>query len=91
MKHHINTQEVTGSSPVPPIPASVHITEELPLRELLEILLGADGRRKLRLRTKSNNELLTLYDSDLVLRVHNARTLESNRNLYRRSLTSIHR
>ena len=76
----LHTQEVTGSSPVPPILASV-LSEELGLRELLEALLGPEGRRKLSLMTKTNQELFTLYDSELVLKVHNARTLASDRSL----------
>jgi len=76
----LHTQEVTGSSPVPPTIAPL-LNEELGLRELLETLLGPEGRRKLRLRTKSNDELFILYDSDLMLRVHNARTLDNERRL----------
>jgi hypothetical protein len=38
--------EVTGSSPVPPTIAPV-LSEELLLRELLEAVLGPEGRRRL--------------------------------------------
>jgi len=31
--------------------------------------------------TKTNQELFTLYDSELVLKVHNAKTLASDRSL----------
>jgi len=43
--------------------------------------LGAEGRRKLKLRLKTNDELFALYDSDLILRVHNSRTLTGDRQL----------
>jgi len=43
--------------------------EELPLRELLEALLGVEGRRRLMLRRMTNEELFQLYDGDLVLRL----------------------
>jgi len=61
-------QEITGSSPVPPIFAPI-LSGEPGLRELLEVLLGPEGRRRLELRDKTNDELFTLYDADLVLRV----------------------
>ena len=35
---------------------------------MLEVLLGADGRRKIRLRRKTNTELFQLYDAQLTLR-----------------------
>lgn len=77
----LHTQEVTGSSPVPPTLASVHITEELGLREILEVLLGTEGRRRLQLRHKTNRELFTLYQSELILRIRNTRNLENERRL----------
>ncbi len=55
--------------------------EELPLRELLEALLGPEGRRRLRLRHKTNQELFRLYDSELTLRIHNRRNLDTERKL----------
>ncbi len=59
-------------------------SEELPLRELLETLLGPDGKRRLRLRHMTNEELFTLYDSDLVLRLHNAKDLSDHRRMLAR-------
>ena len=38
--------EVTGSSPVSPTTASVYINEELSLRDILETLLGPEGKRR---------------------------------------------
>ena len=57
------------------------LSEQLGLRELLEALLGAEGRRRLEMRHKSNNELFSLYDAELVLRVRNASNLENERRL----------
>jgi len=76
----LHTQEVTGSSPVSPTLASV-LSEELGLRELLEVLLGPEGRRRLELRHKTNRELFSLYNAELLLRVHNARNLDNERRL----------
>jgi len=76
----LHTQEVTGSSPVPPILALV-LSEELGLRELFEALLGTEGRRRLALRHKTNPELFALYDSELILRIRNARNLDNERRL----------
>ena len=62
-----------------------HVTglhnEELPLRNLIEVLLGAGGKRRIRimLRHMGNEELFTLYDSDLVLRLYNAKSLSDTR------------
>jgi len=53
----------------------------LPLRELLEALLGPEGRRRLELRHKSNDKLFGLYDAELVLRIRNERNLEQERQL----------
>ena len=93
----LHTQEVRGSSPLPPTIASVlseqksckvtgSALEELPLRELLESLLGVEGRRRLMLRHKTNEELFRLYDSELVLRNHNERQLKTERRLLRKFL-----
>ncbi len=76
----LHTQEVTGSNPVSPTIAPV-LSEELGLRELLEALLGTEGRRKLTLRHKTNPELFMLYDNELVLRIRNARNLDNERRL----------
>ena len=72
--------EVTRSSRVPPTTASV-LDEELPLRELLETLLGPEGRRRLRLRHMTNEELFKLYNSELLLRLHNAKDLSDHRRI----------
>lgn len=56
----------------------------LPLKELPETLLGAEGRRRLALRHKTNEELFGLYDSDLVLRLHNAKNLSDTRKILAR-------
>jgi integrase/recombinase XerD len=64
----------------------VHITEDVPLRELLEALLGPEGRRRLTLRTKTNEGLLAFYDNELVFRNHNQRQLETERRLVRKFL-----
>ena len=55
--------------------------EELPIRELLETLLGPEGRRRLMLRRMGNQELFEVYDSDLVLRLHNAKNLSDTRKI----------
>jgi len=43
--------------------------------------LGPEGRRRLELRHKSNDELFSLYDAELVLRIRNERNLEQERQL----------
>ncbi|MCX6006484.1 MAG: hypothetical protein NTZ34_04385, partial [Chloroflexi bacterium] len=53
------------------------ILESLPLRDLIETLLGAEGKRRIMLRQMTNDELFKLYDSDIVLRLHNAKNLSS--------------
>jgi integrase/recombinase XerD len=44
------------------------LTEQFTIREMLEMVLGTEGKRKLRLRHKGNEELFSLYDSQLVLK-----------------------
>jgi integrase/recombinase XerD len=61
-------------------------TEGLPLTVILEALLGAEGKRRLRLRNMQNKELLELYDADLVLRLHNAKDLADHRKMLARFL-----
>ena len=58
--------------------------EELPLRELLETLLGPEGRRRLKLRYMTNDGVFQLYESDLVLRLHNAKNLSDTRKVLAR-------
>ena len=48
---------------------------------MLEVLLGVDGRRKLRLRRKSNAELFALYDNRLALKHSSRKGLEEARRL----------
>jgi integrase len=49
--------------------------------ELLETLLGPDGKRRLRLRHMTNDELFKQYDSELLLRLHNAKDLGDHRRI----------
>jgi hypothetical protein len=58
---------VAGSIPAEPRTYDV-LTEDFSVRDMLEMLLGPDGKRKLRLRRKTNSELFALYDSQLVLK-----------------------
>jgi integrase len=50
---------------------------------MLEMLLGSDGKRKLRLRHKTNSELFALYDSQLVLKHRSREALEEARRVLR--------
>jgi integrase len=50
---------------------------------MLEMLLGSDGKRKLRLRHKTNDELFQLYDAQLILRYQTKDTLDEARRLLR--------
>ena len=76
----VDIAEVTGSNPVLPTIASV-LSEELLLTELLEAVLGLEGRRRLMLRRLNNDGLFELYDSDLVLRLRNPKNLSDNRKM----------
>ena len=58
--------------------------EDLPLRELLETLLGPEGRRRLKLRHMTNDEVFQLYEGDLMLRLHNAKNLSDTRKVLAR-------
>jgi len=69
---------VPGSSPGDPI-TDDFLTENLSLREMLEVLLGPMGKRRLRLRHKSNPELFGLFDSQLALRHRSPEGLEEAR------------
>jgi hypothetical protein len=60
--------------------------EALGLRELLEELLGPEGRRRLALKNKTNEELFTLYDAELVLKGGSTKNLEMTRQI----LTKFH-
>jgi hypothetical protein len=57
---------VVGSNPAEP--TSDHlVSEEFTIREILEALLGAERKRKLPLRHKSNDNLFALDESQLLL------------------------
>ena len=43
--------------------------------------MGPEGKRKLRLRNLSNDQLIALYDSELVLRLHNVKNLRDTRKI----------
>jgi len=45
------------------------------------VLLGTEGKRRLRLRHMTNEDLFTLYDNDLVLRLHNVKNLSDTRKM----------
>ena len=45
------------------------------MAEVLETLLGTEGKRRLRLRHMTNEELVKHCDSNLVLRLHNKKDL----------------
>jgi integrase/recombinase XerD len=51
-------------------------TEEFTLREMMEVLMGSDGKRKLRLHHKTNGELFELYQSQLFIRHRSKDALE---------------
>ena len=53
------------------------------------MLLGPEMKRKLKLRNLPNEELLRLYDSELVSRLHNANDLSDTRKMVRRFLESL--
>jgi integrase len=43
--------------------------------------MGPEGKRKLRLRNLTNNQLIALYDNTLVLRLHNVKNLRDTRTI----------
>jgi site-specific recombinase XerD len=51
----------------------------LGIRQILELLLGEEGKRKMALRQKTNRELFALYDGELVLRNRSSRGLHEAR------------
>jgi site-specific recombinase XerD len=53
--------------------------EDLSLKDLIIGLLGPEGRRRLQLRQLPNDQVFSLYDSDLVLRIRNEKNLKSIR------------
>jgi site-specific recombinase XerD len=65
------------------------LDENLPLRTLLEVLLGPQGKRRLRLRNLTNAELLRIYDSELVLRLRNLKNLSDTRKILKRFIDHL--
>lgn len=63
--------------------------ETLNIRELLEVLLGPEVRRRLMLRNLPNTELIRLYESELVLKLHNAKNLRDTRNTLSRFMSHL--
>jgi integrase len=55
--------------------------EDLPIRELLEMLLGEEGKRRLRLRRMTNGQLFEAYDAELVCRHRSPKGLYEDRRL----------
>jgi hypothetical protein len=58
---------VVGSIPTEPRTCDV-LSENFSIQEMLEVLLGSEGKRKIRLRRKTNSELFQLYEAQLSLR-----------------------
>jgi hypothetical protein len=69
---------VAGSIPAEPRTVAV-LTEEFTISEMLEVLMGQGGKRKLRPRRKTNDELFALHDSQLVLKHRSADGLKEAR------------
>jgi integrase len=57
--------------------------EDLPIRELLVMFLGEDGKRRLRLRQMTNDQLFGSYDAELVCRHRSAKGLYEDRRVLR--------
>ncbi|MCL0104940.1 tyrosine-type recombinase/integrase [Dehalococcoidia bacterium] len=53
------------------------------MKEMMEMLLGSDGKRKLRLRHKLNSELFELYDAQLILKHRSRPALDEARRVLR--------
>ncbi|MFC1847935.1 tyrosine-type recombinase/integrase [Chloroflexota bacterium] len=71
---------VVGSNPAGPI-TNDFLSEVLNLREMMEVLLGTEGRRKLRLQKKPNSELFELYAGELTIRHRSAAALKEAKRL----------
>ncbi len=79
---------VVGS--IPTGPRIGHFSEEeFSVRDMLTMLLGSDGKRKLRLRNKTNDELFALYDSQLILKHSSDDALEEARRVLRHFKTYL--
>ncbi|MDP2920311.1 MAG: hypothetical protein Q8O43_08865 [Dehalococcoidia bacterium] len=46
---------------------------------MLDVLPGSDGKRKIRLRRKTNSELFQLYESQLALRQRSGEALSAGK------------
>ncbi len=79
---------VAGSNPAGPRTCDV-LSENFSVRDMLEMLLGTEGKRKLRLRHKPNHELFALYDSQLILRHRSAEALEEARRVLKHFLAFL--
>jgi integrase/recombinase XerD len=55
--------------------------ETLGIRQILELLLTPEMRRKLELRQKTNKELFTLYDAELIFHYRTTKPLEEARRI----------
>jgi integrase len=53
------------------------------LREMLEVLPGSEGKRKIILRLKTNDELFQLYEAQLILRHRSQEALEEAKRVLR--------
>jgi len=73
---------VVGSNPAEPRTNDFPI-EDFDIREMLEVLLGSDGKRKMRLRRKTNHELFQLYEAQLALRHRSRDALEEAKRVLR--------
>ena len=76
---------VAGSIPAGPRTYDVS-SEDFQIHEMLEVLLGSKGKRKIRLHGKTNAELYQLYDAQLILRPRSQEALEEAR----RVLNHVH-
>ena len=56
-------------------------SDVLSFRVLLEAMLGPEGKRRMALKDKTNEELFQLYDSDLILRLNNPKNLSDTRTI----------
>jgi len=74
----LHTQEVTGSSPVPPTTSPVLLQQESSVLELLDIIYGPEIKRRLMVRRMSNDELFAKYQPELRLKIHNPINLKSD-------------
>ena len=55
--------------------------DNISFSELLEALIGPEGKRRLRLRHMGNTELFSNYANELILRLHNTKNLNDTRKI----------